>query len=250
MRTLRRYTTSNGPIRGKAVARLHSAAGTKRLSAGATSHALPARVKWRTSIGAGRPRLTSSWLKRPARVRSTISRERSVAVIETRVAALGSASSSSIASVYGSWPLEHAADQIFSGSTGPRALTSAGSTVEVRAVNGSPSRNHEVSLVVSASTIRRLASGSGRVRTVSTRLPTSGRPIWRAIGSSRASTRYSLPGWRTIALSLCTSWRTQSKLVVARVIEFLRRWQERRRRGQRRTGGGGWPRRRGPAPGP
>ena len=27
-----------------------------------------------------------------------------------------------------------------------------------------------------------------------------------------------MPGWSTIALSLCTSWRTQSKLVVVRVI--------------------------------
>jgi hypothetical protein len=43
--------------------------------------------------------LTSSWLNRPARVRSTICRDRSVAVIDTRVAAFGSASDSSIATV-------------------------------------------------------------------------------------------------------------------------------------------------------
>jgi hypothetical protein len=43
--------------------------------------------------------LTSSWLNRPARVRSTISREMSVAVIEMRDAAPGTASSSSIAIV-------------------------------------------------------------------------------------------------------------------------------------------------------
>ena len=50
-------------------------------------------------MAAGSPRLTSSWLNRPALVRSTISRERSVAVMETRLPALGSASSSSIAIV-------------------------------------------------------------------------------------------------------------------------------------------------------
>ena len=49
---------------------------------------------------------------------------------------------------------------------------------------------------------------SGRLRTDSTNEDTSVRPAWRAIGRSRASTMYSLPGWRTIALSLCTSWRT------------------------------------------
>ena len=55
-------------------ARLHWVAVTIRRSAGATSHSVPARVKCRTSMAAGRPRLTSSWLNRPARVRSTISR--------------------------------------------------------------------------------------------------------------------------------------------------------------------------------
>jgi hypothetical protein len=141
----------------------------------------------------------------------------------TRVEALGSASSSSMAIVYGSCPLEQAADQICSRSAGPRADSSEGSTVEVRAVNGSPSRNHEVSFVVSASTILRVDSGLGRVRTESTSWPTSGSPMDRAIGSSLASTRYSLPGASTIALSRCTSWRTQSKLVAVRVIVVLRR---------------------------
>jgi hypothetical protein len=107
--------------------------------------------------------------------------------------------------VYGSCPLEQAADQICSRSAGLRSASREGSTVEVSAVNGSPSRNHEVSLVVSASTILRVDSGLGRVRTESTNWPTSGRPIWRAIGSSRASTRYSLPGASTMALSRCTS---------------------------------------------
>ena len=186
-------------------------------------------------MGAGRPRLTSSWLKRPALVRATISRDRSVAVIETRVDAPGSESSSSIAIVYGSCPLEEAADQICRRSFGPRAASSCGITVEVNAVNGSPSRNHEVSFVVSASTMRRVLSGSGLLRTDSTNWETSGSPSWRAIGSSRASTRYSLPGWSTIALSLCTSARTQSKLVAVRVIELLRR--EPCRAG-RRSGGG------------
>ena len=208
---------------------MHSLAVTIRRSPGETCHSLPARVKCRTSIGAGSPRLTSSWLNFPARVRSTISRERSVAVMDTRVAALGIASSSSIAIVYGSCPLEQAADQICSRSAGPRAPSSEGSTVEVRAVNGSPSRNHEVSFVVSASTILRVFSGLGRLRTESTSWPTSGRPMERAMGSSRASTRYSLPGASTIALSRCTSWRTQSKLVVVRVIAVLRRWQGRGR---------------------
>src|SRR4051794_41833397 len=85
----------------------------------------------------------------------------SVAVIETRVAAFGSASSSSIAMVYASWPLEQAADQICSRSWGPRAPRSWGSTVELSAVNGSPSRNQDVSLVVSASTMRRGVVGAG-----------------------------------------------------------------------------------------
>src|SRR3712207_4147222 len=163
----------------------------------------------------------------PVRVRATISRERSVAVMETRVAALGSASPSSIAIVYGSCPLEQAADQICSRSAGPRTDSSDGRTVEARAVNGSPSRNHDVSFVVSASTILRVDSGLGRVRTESTSWPTSGRPMDRAMGSRRASTRYSLPGASTMALSRCTSWRTQSKLVAARVIVVLRRGQGR-----------------------
>ena len=76
-------------------------------------------------------------------------------MIETRVVAFGIASSRSIAIVYGSCPLEQAADQICSRSFGPRAASSAGMTVEVSAVNGSPSRNHDVSLVVSASTMER-----------------------------------------------------------------------------------------------
>jgi hypothetical protein len=109
-------------------------------------------------------------------------------------------------------------------------------TVEVSAVNGSPSRNHDVSFVVSASTIRRFLSGSGRWRTDSTNSCTSAMPCWRAIGSSRASTRYSLPGWSTIALSLCTSARTQSKLVAASVIGLL---PSGRRRGDRRMDRGG-----------
>ena len=193
---------------------------------------MPARVKCRTSIGAGRPRLTSSWLNRPALVRSTISRDRSVAVIETRVAALGSESSSSIAIVYGSCPLEQAADQICRRSFGPRAASRAGMTVEVSAVNGSPSRNHDVSFVVSASTMRPHAVGVGpgahRLHELRRRRRC---PRCRAIGSSRASTRYSLPGWSTIALSLCTSARTQSKLVAVSVIGLLRQtW--------RRPGGG------------
>ena len=124
--------------------------------------------------------------------------------------------------MYGSCPLEQAADQICSRSFGPRAASSAGITVEVSAVNGSPSRNHDVSFVVRASTMRRLLSGSGRVRTDSTNEETSAMPICRAIGSSRASTRYSLPGWSTIALSLWTSARTQSKLVAVRVIGIPR----------------------------
>ena len=96
-------------------------------------------------------------------------------------------------------------------------------------MNGSPSRNHEVSFVVSASTICRVLSALGRERTDSTYWETSAMPSCRAIGSSRASTRYSLPGWSTIALSLCTSARTQSKLVAVRVIACLR--QAVRRRG-------------------
>src|SRR4051794_41394027 len=79
----------------------------------------------------------------------------------TRLEAWGSASSSSIAIVYGSWPLEQAADQICRRSFGSRAASSDGRTVEVSAVNGSPSRNQEVSLVVSASTMRRGVSAAG-----------------------------------------------------------------------------------------
>jgi hypothetical protein len=91
----------------------------------------------------------------------------------------------------------------------------------VKAVNGSPSRNQDVSLVVSASTMRRVVAASGRDRTDSTSSLTPARPRCWAIGSNRASTRYSLPGWSTIALSRCTSWRTQSKLVAVRVIGGL-----------------------------
>src|SRR5664280_7561 len=46
-----------------------------------SSHSVPARAKCRTSIAAGRPRLISTWLYRPARPRPSTSREMSVAVI-------------------------------------------------------------------------------------------------------------------------------------------------------------------------
>ena len=107
---------------------------------------------------------------------------------------------------------------------GPRAASSAGSTVEVSAVNGSPSRNHEVSLVVSASTIRRVLSGSGRA--AHRRRRASRRRAGRACGRSAAAgprPGTPCPAARTIALSRCTSSRTQSKLVAVRVIGHPRR---------------------------
>jgi hypothetical protein len=71
---------------------------------------------------------------------------------------IGIQSSSSIASEYASWPLEHAADQIVSPRDG--GSVTSGSRCWVNVWNGCESRNHEVSLVVNASTTASLSRSS------------------------------------------------------------------------------------------
>ena len=151
MSTLRRKTTSYGPPGGAGSSRLCRRNVTTLRSGSDTSQCAPARWKWRTSMGAGRPRFTSSWLYVPARARFSTCSDRSVAVMDSDVPA-SRTPSSTIAMEYGSCPVEHAADHTRRVSSRPRCARSAGTTCWDSAVNGAESRNHDVSLVVSAST--------------------------------------------------------------------------------------------------
>jgi len=74
--------------------------------------------------------LISIWLYRPARPRVSTSCEMSVAVIST--ARSGAASSRAIAMLYGSWPVEQAADHTRIDVNAGRSRTSAGTTCLVR----------------------------------------------------------------------------------------------------------------------
>src|SRR5664280_3466804 len=103
-----------------------------------------------------------------------------------------------------SCPLEQAADQIVIWRE-VEDLATSGSRCWVKASNGWESRNHDVSLVVSASTTASV-SWASPLRSRTTRAATSLSPKERAIGASRDSTRYSLPGCRSIELRWRTIW--------------------------------------------
>ena len=78
-------------------------------------HSVPSFVKYLIRSAAGSPRLTSSWVNRPRRARVKISSDRSVARIWTcHPERAGKCSRSSIATLYGSWPVEQAAHQMVS----------------------------------------------------------------------------------------------------------------------------------------
>ena len=158
---MRRKITSKDASAGSGAVRFNCWKVTFSRSAGATFQPVPERVKWLTSSCTGSPRFTSTWLNSPALARLIISVEMSVAWIWYRQPA-GSACCSVMARLYGSCPLEQAADQTRTDRAAARVPTRWGTTTSVSAENGSRSRNQDVSLVVSASTTERCAAGSGR----------------------------------------------------------------------------------------
>ena len=139
-----------------------------------SSHSVPARAKCRTSMAAGRPRLIWNWVYRPARARLSTSGEMSVAT--TLTARSGAASNIAMAMLYGSWPVAQPADHTRNDVSPGRSRITAGMTSPVRARKGLMSRNHEVSFVVSASTMRSCSAQSGTIRRVCTYSSTPVRP--------------------------------------------------------------------------
>ena len=148
-----------GAIGGSGAVRFIRWNETLRRSVGEIRQCAPARSKYCTSWFAGRPRLTSTWLYSPASARLTISVEMSLPMISyvqpgrqdllqrdgqaVRLLAAGAGRRPDPQPA--GWP------------PGPAPARAAPTSVS--AVNGSRSRNHDVSFVVSASTIVRWYSG-------------------------------------------------------------------------------------------
>ena len=120
----------------------------------------------------------------------------------------GKCSRIDIARLYGSWPVEHPADQMASVRVRSLRSSSSGSTtgaqrferVEVAEERRLVRRQRVHDLVVQRR--RELA-----VRSFPTSSATTGQPWSRATGSSRDSARYSLPGSSTMAARTCISSR-------------------------------------------
>src|SRR6478752_7239382 len=233
MSTLRRKTTSNRPIGGNGRVRFRLRNSTRSLIDWLMRQLRPARSKWRTRVVAGRPRLTSSCEYSPLRERVSISSDRSVATSSIFQPASSGVSRAVMMMLYGSWPLEHAPAQIRRVRL-DLVFANAGKTFWRSAVKGSESRNHDVSLVVNASTTCFIAAGVRRFDRSATYASTSGWPAARANGTSRDSTRYSLPVSSTIALSARTSSRTKVKawglMVTVHLLLLRLSWDCRRSR--------------------
>ena len=136
------------------------------------------------------PRAVSRSLNAPARARSRAGSEKSVAMIRTRHVASRSrkCSSSVMAMLYGSWPVEQAADQMTNWRRPARRGTrSAMSRCSVS--NGDRSRKNEVSCVISAQSTCRSRTPAGSWRTRSSSVSMLGSFRCRTSGRSLATTR-------------------------------------------------------------
>ena len=187
-----------------------------------------------TSIGAGRPRLTSSWLYRPARARvEHLLGQVGGEDLERR----GRRQARPPASSRSSTAPARSSTRPTRSAAAPRrraAASSGGHDVPSAARRtGAASRNQDVSLVVSASTtaleVAPRCGGCAGARHVG--VDVGERRASRASGSSRLSTRYSLPGSSWIALRRRTRSATKAKVSGVRRHRraSLRRCRPRRR---------------------
>ena len=137
MSTLRRKTRSNGPHGGSGAARFSRWNGPSGAAARRPATRVPPASKCRTSIGAGRPRLTSSWLYTPACVPvEHLARRCRSRAISTRQPALGSAVLEQHRDAVGLLAAGAGGRPDAQRGRSARAASSSGSTVAVSAVNG------------------------------------------------------------------------------------------------------------------
>jgi hypothetical protein len=134
--------------------------------------------------------------------------ERSVArkvIFQSRSS--GKCSRRSIATLYGSCPVEAAAHQRVSFFSACRRAMISGIATLRRASKGWMSRKKLVSFVVIPSTASRCIAPYGSGRILAARSSRVARPFARASGARRDSRRYSFPGSSTIAERASTSSR-------------------------------------------
>ena len=93
-----------------------------------------------------------------------------------------------MASEYGSWPVEAAAQRMRNDRWAARFASSAGSTVSRKMVNGTTSRKNRVSLVVIASMTSAVSFASWRSTAAAT-AERSGSACLRITGRNRLSSR-------------------------------------------------------------
>jgi hypothetical protein len=110
--------------------------------------------------------------------------------------------------LYASWPVDAAADQIRRRRLADRLAIRSGRIAVRRVSNTGGSRKNEVSFVVIASTTAVTSGSDGPLtRSRPTRPDSPVTPSDRASGSRRDSTRYCLESSRTIAARSATSFR-------------------------------------------